>query len=506
MRLEVVRSNELALVQEETCLVVPLLENDLPLNSDVLTEADELTLQALADKGIVRGKAEEVTYLPTPGGAYKGVLVAGLGRAEKAGVEAPRPGAREALRRTAGKACATLGQQRVGHVYFDISRHSHLPAEAFVEGILLGQYDFDIYKARPEGEEGPVRVEVITIVIAADADPAPVQAACDLAAVLCLAANGARHLANTPPNDMTPEALAQFARGIAGESPHMTCEVLEEAQMASLGMNALLAVAQGGGQAPKLIILRYHHDDSAKTLAVVGKGVTFDTGGISIKPAAAMHEMKFDMCGAAAVLGAMMAVDQLKPAVNVVALVPAVENKPDGNAMVPGDILRAYNGKTIEVLNTDAEGRLILADALAFAAEKFHPNAMLDFATLTGAALVALGHHAAPVMTTSDDVYHALAKAAEAAGERIWRFPLWDDYREMIKGTHADIANIGPERLAGTIMGAVFLEHFVKDVPWAHVDIAGTAWGGKGISYLDPKHATGYGVRLLVHWILESAK
>ena len=505
MRVEVVRSNELALVQAETCLVVPLLEKAFPLNSDVLTEADELTLQALADKGVIRGKAEEVNYLPTPDGAYKGVLVAGLGSEEKAGAEAAAAAVCEAMRRTAGKACVLLGQQRVCHVYLDISRHGHLPPEAFIEGILLGQYDFDIYKSRPDGEEGPTHVEVVTVVIAADANPEPVQMACDRAAILCLAANGARHLANTPPNDMTPEALAQFARGIAGESEHMTCEVLEEAQMATLGMNALLGVAQGGGQAPKLITLRYHYRDDAKTLAIVGKGVTFDTGGISIKPAAAMHEMKFDMCGAAAVLGAMMAVDQLKPAINVVALVPAVENKPDGNAMVPGDILRAYNGKTIEVLNTDAEGRLILADALAFAAEKYHPDAMVDLATLTGAALIALGHHAAPVMATSDDVYNALARASEAAGERIWRLPLWDDFREMVKGTHADIANIGPERLAGTIMGAVFLEHFVGQTPWAHVDIAGTAWGGKGISYWDSKHATGYGVRLLVHWILDEA-
>ncbi|MFP4501166.1 MAG: leucyl aminopeptidase [Candidatus Hydrogenedentota bacterium] len=494
MRIDVTPSNELVFAQENNCLVLPLFFKDFPFNSDPLLEADEITLQTLADRGVITGAAQETYYLPTPAGSYHGILIAGLGKRDRF--------TPEALRRAAGKAVGALRQNRIEHVYFDLSHHEDLAAAPFIEGVLFGQYDFDLYKARDEDTQPPVYVDRIEVVIPPDADCAGVQAACDEAAVLCLAANGARHLANTPANDMTPAALAEFAAGITRESA-CTCEVLEQAQLASLGMNALIGVARGGGAPPKLIILRYHHRDDAKTLALVGKGVTFDSGGISIKPSAGMHEMKFDMCGAAAVLCTMMAVAQLQPAVNVIALVPAVENKPDAEAMVPGDIVKAYNGKTIEVHNTDAEGRLILADALAFAVDKFRPDAMVDVATLTGAAIVALGHCAAAGMSNSDDVWSAIEKAAGATGERVWRLPLWDDHREMVKGVHADLCNIGPEKQAGTIVAGAFLENFVGDVPWVHLDIAGTAWGGKGVSHLDPKHATGYGVRLLTRWILD---
>jgi len=218
-----------------------------------------------------------------------------------------------------------------------------------------------------------------------------------------------------------------------------------------------------------------------------------------------MHEMKFDMCGAAAVLGAMRTVVQTRPPINVVCVAPAAENVVGSRAQKPGDIVRAYNGKTIEVNNTDAEGRLILADALAYTVEHYQPDKIVDLATLTGAAIVALGHYAAGVMATDDDLYASLQAAADATGERIWRLPLWDDYSKLIEGTHADLSNIGPAREAGTIVGGCFLKEFVGDTPWAHIDIAGTAWGGKNIPYLNPKHATGYGVRMLSEWIRREA-
>ena len=275
--------------------------------------------------------------------------------------------------------------------------------------------------------------------------------------------------------------------------------------MAELGMNALLGVARGGSEAPKLIFLEYRHPEAVRTVALVGKGVTFDSGGISLKPPSKMHEMKFDMCGAAAVLCTMMAVSHLKPVINVIGVIPAVTNMPDGRAQTPGDIVRAYNGKTIEVQNTDAEGRLILADALAYTVDTCKPDVIVDIATLTGAAVVALGHVAAAVLGTDDAVVNGLVASGEATGEVLWRLPLWRDYEKQMEGTFADLSNVGPDREAGTITGAAFLKAFVGNTPWAHLDIAGTAYGVKNKPYLESKYATGFGVRLFTHWLLGQA-
>jgi leucyl aminopeptidase len=270
-------------------------------------------------------------------------------------------------------------------------------------------------------------------------------------------------------------------------------------------MNALLGVARGSAQPPRLIILEHHYSDDVKTVALVGKGVTFDTGGISIKPAASMHEMKYDMCGAAAVLCAFMTLAELRPAINVIAVVPAAENMTGDAAQRPGDIVRAYNGKTIEVHNTDAEGRLILADAMAYAVDKYKPAAMVDAATLTGACVVALGFYAAGLFTNNQELADSLIAAGNATGERLWQLPLWPDYEKLIEGTHADLCNIGP-REGGAISAAAFLKEFVGDTPWAHLDIAGTAWGVKNIPYWSTDHATGFGVRLLTNWVLNQVE
>ena len=493
-KINVLKADELVFEDVESCLVTPAFYQEFPLNSSVLAEEDEVVLQALVDKNVITGKRKSYYYLPTPSRIYKGVLVLGLGKREKFDAET--------LRRSAGAAVAALRRNRVRHIYLDVSHFPDLPVEAFVEGINLGQYSFDTYR-QPETESPPVTASAISIIVGADVAVEPIGVLCQESALVSLAANGARHFANTAANDMTPTTLARAAQEIAAmEDSHCLCTIMEHEEMDALGMNALLGVARGGEEPPKLIFLEYRHEAAKRTIALVGKGVTFDTGGISLKSAGKMHEMKYDMCGAAVVLCALMAVSHLRPAVNVIGVVPAVTNMPDGRAQTPGDIVRAYNGKTIEVQNTDAEGRLILADAMAYTIDRFKPDCIVDIATLTGAVVIALGDIAAAILGTDDSMIQGLIEAGEQTGERLWRLPLWEDYEKLMEGKIADLVNIGPERQAGTITAAAFLKNFVGDTPWAHIDIAGAAYGVKNRAYLDSKYATGFGVRLFTRWLL----
>ena len=494
MQIDVVKAGNVTFKPGGACLVLPFFEEAGEIHSATLTKQDTGSLAALLRQRIISGKAGECYYLPTPKSPYAGVLVAGLGK--KKGFTP------EALRRAAGSACGVFQTNHVQQVYLDLSEEKKLPAAAFIEGLILGQYRFDEFKKQ---ETPHTKVTAATILAPAHASLGAVRKACERAVVLCTGANGARHLGNTPANELTPAALAEFAQGAAAESS-MACSVLDATQIASLGMNAFLGVARGSSQPPKLIVMQYRHPKARKTVALVGKGITFDSGGISLKEANGMHEMKYDMCGAAAVLFTMMAVAELKPAVNAVAVLPVCENKTGADAQRPGDIVRAYNGVTIEVDNTDAEGRLILADALAFAVDKFKPDCVIDIATLTGGATVALGHFAAPVFGTNDALVDELIRLGEDCGERLWRLPLWADYDKLIEGTHADLCNIGPPREASSIVGACFLKRFTGKTPWAHLDIAATAFGVKHIPYLDPKHATGFGTRLLTQWVLAQAQ
>ena len=496
MNVEVVPFDACTVVEEESCLVIPLFEKAFPLDSSLLNEKDDEFLQTLADKNVITGKAQTCYYAATPRSTYQGVLVVGLG---------PRSDySDETLRRGGGKAAELLKQHRVSHVYFDISRHDNVPPLPFLEGLVLGQYSFDVYKKEPEAGEAPVKVQTATVITDKGVAVTPLLSSLQLGILGCLSANGARHLANTAPNEMTPTALADFARGIAQESG-CKCTVMDAEEMERLGMNALLGVARGSAQPPRLIILEYHYSNEARTVALVGKGITFDTGGISIKPAAGMHEMKYDMCGAAAVLCAFMTLAELKPAINVIAVVPAAENMTGDAAMRPGDIIKAYNGKTIEVHNTDAEGRLVLADAMAYTVAQYKPDAMVDAATLTGACVVALGSCAAGLFTNNQPLANALIAAGEATGERLWQLPLWPDHDKLIEGNHADICNVGP-REGGAISAAAFLKNFVGETPWAHIDIAGTAWDVKNVPYWSTDHATGFGVRLLTKWVLDQVE
>ena len=493
MRIEVQNRNGVRCLPGETCIVSPVYAGQEPAPAPLLTAETRALLKGLVKRRIVTGKAQEIYYVPAPDKGVRGIILAGLGDRAKSNAEV--------VRRTAGAACVSFKKNRVTHVYVDLSGDAATHAGAWIEGIILGVYEFDVFKKPAENSAGKDVLERITIIVGNDVSREAIRKVCERAAIVSLSANAARHLANTPANELTPCALASYAEEMARQSG-CECVVLEETQMASLGMNALLGVARGSARPPRLITLRYVHSASAPTVALVGKGVTFDTGGVSLKPPEGMHEMKYDMCGAAAVICTMLAITQLRPAMNVVCVVPAVENKVGPEAQVPGDIVSAYDGTSIEVHNTDAEGRLILADALAYTIDKFQPAAIVDVATLTGACIVALGHYAAGIISNDERLSASLLESGERTGERLWRLPLWDDYRDLIKGTHADLCNIGPPKEAGTIVGGAFLEKFAGATPWAHLDIAGTAWGVKNIPYWDPKHATGFGVRLLTDWIL----
>ncbi|MDX6590473.1 MAG: leucyl aminopeptidase [Solirubrobacterales bacterium] len=413
------------------------------------------------------------------------VLVVGLG--ERGDVDPER------LRVAAAIAAKEAGRLEAVVLAWEVPDAGDVAAaEALVTGTILGAHRFDRFRGNDPDDPPPPSLESLTLIgrdeIAGGAETARISAA---------AQNRARDLQSTPSNFATPSFLAARAEEIAAEADEVTVEVLGPDEIAARGMGGLLAVSQGSAEEPRLIVLRYSGGGpgSGPTLGLVGKGVTFDTGGISLKPGAGMQEMKMDMSGAAAVLEAVAAIAELRLPVDLVAVVPATENMPSGTAIKPGDVITQYSGKTVEVNNTDAEGRLILADALAYAIE-LGAERVIDLATLTGAVLVALGSTYAAVISNDDDLAGEVTRAGEESGELVWRLPLHPEYREMMKGTVADLSNLASTRKAGTITAASFLEEFVEDTPWAHVDIAGTAWD-VGRAYTG-KDASGFGVRLLV--------
>jgi leucyl aminopeptidase len=378
-------------------------------------------------------------------------------------------------------------------------------AAAFTEGTVLTDYRFDLHKSNePNGETGgepaaPKQLEGLILSAPDIAGDGELKTFVRDAALVAQAANAARDLQNRPANDLTPTALAEYAVGLAGEIEALSVEVEGRSGIAARGMGAFAAVAQGSEQEPALIVLRYEPPDGAlegsPTLGFVGKAVTFDSGGISLKPGAKMAEMKFDMSGGAAVIEAVAAIARLGLGVKLVAVVGATENLPSGRSVKPGDIVTATNGKTIEVNNTDAEGRLVLADCLCHAVS-LGAERIVDLATLTGAVIIALGSTYSGVMSNDDELVQRMTAAGEKTGEIAWRLPLHEEYDELIKGTYGDLDNAPEGRKAGTIVGAAFLSNFVSGTPWAHLDIAGSAWD-LGRAYVG-KGASGYGVRLLV--------
>jgi len=426
----------------------------------------EKPLAALYSSGEIRGKPLEFTLLHSLEG-YKArrVLIAGAGKREKFDAAALRKLAGAAVRFLHGKGISTLA------FAFEDGASAPEHVDAAVEGAILGAWEPDYLKTDKEDKNKPITA----VMIATQSQDPTLDAALEKGRIVAEAANLTRDIAVEPPNLLTPLALADRARRMA-EDCGLSFEVLDRDRMRQLGMGALLGVAQGSAAPPALIVMRYTPDKPASRdhLALVGKGVTFDTGGISIKPSEGMDKMKYDMAGGAAVIGAMQAIARLKPAVAVTGIVPAVENMPGSRAQRPGDIVTSLSGKTIEVLNTDAEGRLILADAITYA-KQLGCTHIIDAATLTGAIVVALGPTSSGVFSNNDLLLARWMTASKEAGEKMWHMPLDDEYRDQLKTVYADIQNIGT-RWGGACTAAMFLKEFAGDTPWVHVDVAGTAW------------------------------
>ena len=377
------------------------------------------------------------------------------------------------------------------------------PAEAaacLAYGAALRSYRFDKYRTKQKPEQKP---SLSSITVSA-ASPGEAKQAYQALGAAAEAVAFTRDLVSEPANELYPESMAERAAALAGpDLPGLTVEVLDENRLGELGMGALLGVAQGSVRPPRVVVMQYRGGAAdVAPLAFIGKGVTFDTGGISIKPAGGMWDMKWDMAGAGVVIGLMRLLAARRARVNAVGLVGLVENMPSGAAQRPGDIVRSMSGQTIEVLNTDAEGRLVLADVLWYCQDRFKPTAMIDLATLTGAVIVALGHENAGLFANNDELAERLVAAGKAVGEPVWRLPLAESYDRAIDSDAADIKNIAGDRAAGSIIGAQFVQRFVNNVPWAHLDIAGVAWSKKDAPTV-PKGATAFGVRLLDRFVAD---
>jgi leucyl aminopeptidase len=422
------------------------------------------------------------------------VLLVGLGRERDFNEAAYRTALSAAVKalRATGAADATLCLTEIPVKGRDIGWN----VEQAVLALIEGNYRFDRLKSKPPEKKKAVGKVVLKVAGKADVNAA--EAAVLRGTAIGEGINLTKDLGNLPGNYCTPTYLGEQAIEL-GKRHGLKVEVLDEKQIAKLGMGSFLAVAQGSKQPPRLIVMEYNGGKrGAPPVALVGKGVTFDTGGISIKPAGEMDEMKFDMCGAASVFGTMKAIAMMKLPLNVVGVVPATENMPDGNAIKPGDVVTTMSGQTVEILNTDAEGRLILCDALTYV-EKYKPAAVVDIATLTGAMVIALGHVATGLFANSDPLARELIQAGDTSWDRAWHMPLWDDYQEGLKSNFADFPNIA-SRAGGSITAACFLSRFTKAYSWAHLDIAGTAWKSGA-----EKGATGRPVALLTHFLLKRA-
>jgi len=466
-------------------LCVPVCEDE-SLHAAAEVAALVKRIQSLPE---FSGKKDETTLLyDAPETKARRILFAGLGPAGK--VDA------ESLRSLAGRAVARAIEMKLKRVHFVVPTPEPLglslpeAAAALMEGARLANHIFDRY--RKEKKHSPLNRIVFVVKKGAASRLKPLVTKVE---AVCRGTLAARDWVTTPSNDKRPDALAADIARRARRSK-LKVTVLDEAALKRLKCGSLLSVAAGSSKPARMVVLEYRHPGAKEKLALVGKGVTFDTGGISLKPPAGMEDMKSDMAGAAAVAGAMLTIAELKPALNVVAALPLVENMPSGSATRPGDIVTSYSGKTIEIGNTDAEGRLILVDAIAYLVKTAKPHAVVDLATLTGACVMALGERIAGVFSPDDRLAEALLASSGATHERCWRMPLPDDYRDFMKSDTADIRNLSSTRWGGAITAALFISAFVDNTPWAHVDIAGPASISKKGPYCGVG-GTGFGVRLL---------
>ena len=417
------------------------------------------------------------------------LLVVGLGPAEKATVET--------LRRGAGTAARNAGKDSDLAIVVpgDIPAEADAAArgQAVAEGAGLGAYAFTSYRSKPNDVPS---VKTISLLAGSGVDGAGLQAGIDRGRITVHAASLTRDLVNTPPADKRPPALADRISAMA-ETTGLTAKVFDVAALTEGGFGGILGVGQGSSEGPRLVQLTYEPEGASGHVVLVGKGITFDSGGLSLKPSASMNTMKSDMAGAAAVAGTMSVLSELGVKVKVTGLLALAENMPSGEAIRVSDVLTHRGGKTVEVMNTDAEGRLVLGDALAYATE-LEPDAIIDLATLTGAQIVALGNRIAALMGNNDALVDEVRTAATAAGEQVWHLPLPDEYADHLKSEVADFRNIGKPMQAGTLIGGLYLQKFVGDIPWVHLDIAGPAFTEEGDGWYTPKGATGMGVRTLL--------
>ena len=482
--------------QRGACVVVGVFESrKLTPAAESIDKASSGRLSELLRRGDMDGKAGSTVLLhDVPDTACDRVLLVGLGKEKEFGDKAYCAAIRNAL-----KALKETGAQNATVFLTEVPAGKHSLAWRIRQAVMLScesAYRFEQFKTKQPNATPKLRRLAFAVTERADLPNA--EEALRQGQAIGEGVALARTLGNLPGNVCTPTYLADTALQIAKDY-QIPCEILERADMEALGMHSLLSVAKGSHQPPKLIVLQYRGGESgAKPLVLVGKGITFDSGGISLKPGEGMDEMKFDMCGAAGVLGTLKAIAQMQLPVNLTVLVPTTENMPGGGASKPGDIVTSMSGQTIEILNTDAEGRLILCDALTYA-ERFDPDTVIDVATLTGACVIALGHVATGLFANDDALARALLAAGDDALDRAWQMPLWEDYQDLLKSNFADMANIGG-RPAGSVSAACFLSRFTKKYEWAHLDIAGTAWKS-GVE----KGATGRPVPLLTHYLLERA-
>lgn len=498
MNFKIKTSNLFKLKSE--CIVVGIYSKssqdkgiELSASAQRLNEAASGQIQQILDQGDIDGSVGSTLLLyDLRGISAKRVLIVGLGNRKEASMHDFRKAIAAAVE-------VLVDRKRVSAdviIPDEISgQHIVSYARQLVEAVHEATYR---YWETKSGERPELNLARIGIVVDGE-DKDAAQAGLDRGVAIANAVAYTKTLANLPGNICTPSYLADQAREL-GDSHGLAVSVLEEKEMKTLKMGALLSVSRGSIEPAKLIIMEYQGAaKSQKPVALIGKGLTFDAGGISIKPASAMDEMKYDMCGGASVFGALMAASEMKLPINVVGIVPSSENLPDGAANKPGDIVTSMLGKTIEILNTDAEGRLILCDAMTYA-KRYEPDAVIDIATLTGACIVALGDQASGLFSNSDKLADELLTAGKAVDDRAWRMPVWDSYTQQLKSNFADLANIGG-RGAGAVTAACFLQEFAKNFSWAHLDVAGTAW-----SSASPKGATGRPVPLLVEFLIRQSE
>ncbi len=474
-------------VREKDCvceaLILPLTEGPSGSNEIPVPSLSKL-IKKISSRQF-RGKKNELFFVPAPGDIKpEGVLLVGLGKGAEVSAET--------LRQAGGKAASYLRDLGIRDIALSTSLISGLDLSPalFVEGALLGLYTYARYRAEKEKKE----IRKITVL----AGPSgKLSSEIDWAGTIASSVRFARDLINTPSNDMTPAHLAAAARSLGRRNVRV--KILERKDAQRLGMGSYLSVAKGSHEPPKFIILEYKGSAQAPVV-LVGKSITFDSGGLSLKPADGMEKMKYDMAGGAAVLGVLKAASEAGLPANVIGILPAAENLPGGSATKPGDVVRAIDGTTIEITNTDAEGRMVVADGIGYA-RRLKPRAIIDIATLTGACSIALGGEVIAMMGNNRALMEDMKKSGDSVYERVWEMPLFEEYREYLKSDIADIKNAAG-RTGSLVASASFLSRFAGDVPWVHLDIAGTAWAEKDKPY-NPRGATGIGVRLLSHFIKE---